>query len=52
MNSIRNSVTLIGNLGQDPEVKEIQNGRMMAKIRIATNEIYTNKEGERVKQNC
>jgi single-strand DNA-binding protein len=30
MNSLRNKVQLIGNLGQDPEVRTFENGRAMA----------------------
>ncbi len=39
---------LIGNLGTNPEIKEIRNGRKMAKFSIATNETYKNSVGERV----
>ncbi len=35
---INNHVTLIGNLGADPEVKEVKNGRRMARFSLATNE--------------
>ena len=48
MNSIKNRVQLIGNLGADPEMKTIENGNKMAKLRMATSESYTNKNGERV----
>ncbi len=48
MNTLRNKVQLIGNLGNDPEVITLDSGRKMAKFRIATNESYKNKEGERV----
>ena len=48
MNSIRNKVQLIGNLGADPEMKTMENGNKLAKMSIATNESYTNKNGERV----
>lgn len=46
MNTIRNSVKLIGRLGQAPEVKEI-NGNKMAKFSIATNEYTILKSGEK-----
>ncbi len=45
---MRNKVTLIGNLGQNPEVKELNGGNKLAKFSIATNETYRNKEGEKV----
>ncbi|HEY4799309.1 MAG TPA: single-stranded DNA-binding protein [Bacteroidia bacterium] len=48
MNNLRNKVQLIGNLGQDPEVKEISGGKKVAKFSLATNETYRNKAGEKV----
>lgn len=43
-----NSVTLIGNLGADPEIKTFQNGGKIANIRIATTETWKDKQnGER-----
>jgi single-strand DNA-binding protein len=48
MNTLRNSVRLVGNLGMDPEVKSFENNRKLAKITIATNEIYKNDKGEKV----
>lgn len=48
MNSLRNKVQLIGNLGSDPEIKHTENGKMLAKFSLATSEVYTNKDGERI----
>lgn len=48
MSSIRNSVRLIGNLGQDPEIKNLDGDKKLAKFSIATKEIYKNESGERV----
>ena len=48
MNALKNRVQLIGNLGMAPEVKSFDNDRKMAKVSIATNEVYTNSKGERV----
>jgi single-strand DNA-binding protein len=48
MNTLKNSVRLVGNLGMDPEVKTFDNDRKLAKIAIATNEIYKNDKGEKV----
>jgi single-strand DNA-binding protein len=45
-NSMRNKVLLIGNLGGDPEVRELNNGRKMGQIRVATNERYKDASGE------
>ena len=43
-----NKVILIGNLGQDPEVKSFQNGGRIANLRIATSESWKDKNtGER-----
>ncbi len=49
MNSLRNRVQLIGNLGSAPEVKTLQGGQKMVKLNIATNEMYKNQKGEMVK---
>ena len=43
-----NKVILVGNLGQDPEVKSFQNGGRIANLRIATSENWKDKAtGER-----
>ncbi|MBK6802026.1 single-stranded DNA-binding protein [Novosphingobium sp.] len=43
-----NKVILIGNLGQDPEIKSFQNGGRIANLRIATSENWKDKAtGER-----
>ena len=43
-----NKVILIGNLGADPEIREMGDGTKMAKFSIATTEKYKNKQGELV----
>ena len=43
-----NKVILVGNLGRDPEVRHLDNGRAVANFSIATSETYKNKSGERV----
>lgn len=40
-----NKVTLIGNLGKDPEVKHLENNSSVARLALATNENYRDKEG-------
>jgi len=50
MYSLRNKVQLIGNLGKAPEIKNIDSGKKLAKFSVATNEIYTNNKGEKVKE--
>ena len=41
-----NKVTLIGNLGRDPEIKHLESGSVVGKFSIATNENYRDKAGE------
>lgn len=41
-----NRVILIGNLGRDPEIRRLENGAVVAKFPIATNENYRDKSGE------
>ena len=48
MNTLRNSVRLVGNLGTDPEVRSFDNDRKLAKMALATNENYKNDKGERM----
>nr|WP_299170550.1 single-stranded DNA-binding protein [uncultured Allomuricauda sp.] len=48
MNSLRNRVQLIGNLGNDPEIVTLENGNKLTKFSIATNESYKNAQGEKV----
>ena len=45
-----NKVILVGNLGRDPEVRHLENGRAVANFSLATSETYKNREGERVTQ--
>lgn len=46
MNTI-NKVQLTGNLGNDPEIKNFENGNKLARFSMATNEEYTTRTGER-----
>jgi single-strand DNA-binding protein len=48
MNALRNRVLLIGNVGQEPEIKNLEGGKKLAKITLATNESYYNDKKERV----
>lgn len=48
MNALRNRVQLIGNLGMDPEIINLDSGKKLAKFSLATNDSYTNKKGEKV----
>ena len=49
MNTMKNRVQLIGHVGNDPEVKTFEGGKV-ANLNIATNDSYTNKKGEKVEQ--
>lgn len=48
MNSLRNSVRLIGNLGAAPEIKTLDNQKKVARMNLAVNEAYKNAQGEKV----
>ncbi|HEY6977175.1 MAG TPA: single-stranded DNA-binding protein [Chitinophagaceae bacterium] len=48
MNSLKNKVQLIGNLGNAPEVKTLDGGNKLARLSLATNETYKNSKGEKV----
>jgi single-strand DNA-binding protein len=48
MNTLRNKVQLIGNLGNNPEIITLDSGKKLAKFSIATNETYKNAQGEKV----
>ncbi|ABQ03902.1 MULTISPECIES: single-stranded DNA-binding protein [Flavobacterium] len=50
MNAMKNRVQLIGNAGNDPEVKTLESGKKLAHLTIATNEIYRNEKGDKVEQ--
>ncbi len=52
MNNLRNSVRLIGNVGNTPEVKEFETGKKVARINLATNETYKNQKGEKITETC
>lgn len=42
-----NKVILLGNLGKDPEVRYLEQNRIVAKFTLATSETFTNRQGER-----
>jgi single-strand DNA-binding protein len=47
MNMIRNNVQLVGNLGQNPEVKTLQGGKKVANFSLACTDSFTDKEGRK-----
>jgi single-strand DNA-binding protein len=50
MNTLKNRVQLIGNLGQDPEMFTFDGGKKKVNLRLATNENYKNSKGEKVEE--
>jgi len=48
MNTLRNKVQLIGNLGNAPEIITLESGKKLAKFSIATNDSYKNAQGEKI----
>jgi len=50
MNTLRNQVTLIGNLGSDIEVRTFASERSVSKVSLATNQYYKTKAGEERKE--
>jgi len=45
-----NKVILVGNLGDDPELRYTRDGTPVCNIALATNETYVNDDGEEVQQ--
>lgn len=45
-----NKVIIVGNLGIDPEVRTLENGTKLARLRVATSESYMSKDGQKVEQ--
>ena len=48
MSTIRNKVQLIGNVGKEPEIVNLDSGKKLAKFSVATNENFKNGNGERI----
>jgi single-strand DNA-binding protein len=48
MNTLRNQVQLIGNLGNNPDIFQFKNGNKKATLSLATNETYINSEKEKI----
>jgi single-strand DNA-binding protein len=42
-----NTAILCGNLGEDPELRALDGGEFVLKIRLATTSVYKNREGEK-----
>ena len=50
MNTLRNRVQLIGNLGANPEIRDLSSGKKVARFSLATPDSYRDKEGNQVKE--
>ena len=50
MYAIKNKVQLIGNLGQEPDIRTTETGKKVARFSVATNDIYRNSRGERIRE--
>lgn len=50
MSTLRNRVQLVGNVGQDPEIRNLEGGKKVASFSIATSDSYKNEKGEKVDQ--
>ena len=50
MNALRNTVQLIGRLGQDPEIVSFPDGNKLAKFTMATDDSYKDKDGNKVER--
>jgi single-strand DNA-binding protein len=50
MNAMKNTVQLIGNVGNEPEIKTFDGGKKVANITMATNEVYYKENGDKVEQ--
>jgi single-strand DNA-binding protein len=47
MKTLNNQVQLIGNLGQDPELKTFDSGNQLCRFSLATTDYYKDKDGNR-----
>ena len=50
MNTLRNRVNLIGNLGQDPEMKTLESGKKVVHFTLATKDGYKSADGQKVEE--
>jgi single-strand DNA-binding protein len=47
MSILKNKVQLIGNVGQEPTITNLESGKKVARLSLATNENYKNSTGEK-----
>ena len=48
MNNLRNRVQLIGRIGLNPEIRNLAQGKTVARINLATNDYRLGKDGEKI----
>lgn len=48
MNTIRNHVQIVGNLGRNPEIKTLNNGKKFATFLLACSEVYNDADGKKI----
>lgn len=49
MNTLKNTIHLIGRLGQDPEVRTAETGKKVARLSLATSDNFTDKENKQAR---
>lgn len=49
---MKNSVQIIGNVGNAPEIFEFKGGKVAARFSVATHETYKGASGEKVESTC
>ena len=47
MSTLKNNVQLIGNVGQEPTITNLESGKKVARFSLATNEYYKDAKGEK-----
>jgi single-strand DNA-binding protein len=50
MNTLRNKVQLIGNLGANPEIRSFDNGKTVARFSLATTDSYQDTNGKKISE--
>jgi len=50
MNTLRNKVQLIGNLGTNPEIRSFDNGKTVARFSLATTDSYQDATGKKISE--
>ena len=48
MSTLRNKVQLIGNIGNEPKITNLESGNKVVRFSMATNEYFRNAQGEKV----